>query len=114
MTRFLFSLAILALATCARAAGGDGDWWQREGVRSCCSTGDAVWADDWHVDGQDAIVTVTGSGPRDHAWAPIGREYRVPMTAIRNEPGNPTGHGILFLNPHDLNVAHCFLPGAGI
>lgn len=108
------ALTLTITATSSLAAGGDETWWSREGVRACCSVADAVWADEWRVDGADMLVTVTGGGPRSHIWAPVGRVYRVPMAALKNEPGNPSGHGILFLNPHDLNIAHCFLPGAGI
>lgn len=106
-------LALLAFITAAHAEDAPGAWWQRQGVRACCSLADAVYADEYHVEGGKLFVTVTGGGPRDHAWAPIGRTYIVPADALKNEPGNPTGHGILFLNPSNLEVVHCFLPGAG-
>lgn len=116
LTRRAFTMGTLAGAT-ARARGeelpGD-DWWSRPGVRACCSLADAVYADWWKlIDGQ-LRVRVTGGGPRDHAWAPIGRVYVISSDQLKNEPGNPTGHGLLFLNRNNLDTAYCFLPGAGI
>ena len=112
--------AILSAPVCAyfaqtaRAEENAGDWWSRPGVRACCSLADAVWADDWRLVDGELRVTVTGGGPRDHAWAPIGRVYAIPPEQLKNEPGNPTGRGLLFLNRNNLDTAYCFLPGPGI
>ena len=98
--RRFFILAVLAIIlgalagsmVAARAEDGPGAWWSRPGVRACCSLADAVYADDWRV---EAHLCYTPD-------------------RVKNEPGNPTGHGVLFLNPGDIDRMICFLPGAGI
>lgn len=96
------------------AARADAGFWNTPAVRACCSEADAVYADEWTVrpDGS-VLATVTGGGPRNHAWAPIGRIYEVPADRILREPGNPTGRPLLFLNAASLNL-YCFAMGAGI
>ena len=108
-------LAATLLPFAARSEELPGDWWSRPGVRSCCSLADAVYADEWKIDKEtgNLLAMVTGGGPRNHLWAPIGRVYVIPADKLKNEPGNPTGHGVLFLVPSTLEVI-CFLPGAGI
>lgn len=102
------------LVWAARAETGSGSFWQRPAVQACCSEADAVYADEWTVrpDGS-VLATVTGGGPRNHDWAPIGREYVVPADRILREPGNPTGRPLLFLRRGDLHL-YCFAMGAGI
>lgn len=103
------------LFSAARSEEISGSWWRQSAVMSCCSEGDALWADAWRSGPDGSVIaTVTGGGPRDHAWAPIGRTYAIPPDRVKAEPGNPTGHGVLFLNPADIDRVICFLPGAGI
>ena len=99
---------LLALIVAARA---DQSWWQRDAVRACCGLADAVWADVWqfHADGS-VVATVTGGGPHNHQWAPIGRQYHVPADKVLREPGNPTGRPMLFLRESELNL-YCFAAG---
>lgn len=111
--RAFLSGALASSATVARGEENAGDWWSRPGVRACCSLADAVYADDWRVENGVTLAKVTGGGPRGHAWAPIGRVYEIPADKLKDEPGNPTGHGLLFLSPGSLALI-CFLPGAGI
>ena len=108
------TMFILAATTAGAEELPGNSWWARASVRACCSLADAVYADEYRVKDGQLLVTVTGGGPRDHAWAPIGRTYLVAADQLKNESGNPTGHGVLFLNQHNLDQAHCFLPGAGI
>lgn len=105
---------VIASMALARAESGAGSWWQTDAVRRCCSEADAVYADDWTIlpDGR-VRATVTGGGPRNHAWAPIGRIYEVPTDRILREPGNPTGRPLLFISATSLNL-YCFAMGAGI
>lgn len=102
---------LLALVSIARAQTS---WWQTDAVRACCSEADAVYADDWTILPDGSVrATVTGGGPRNHAWAPVGRAYEVPADKILREPGNPTGRPLLFLRRYDLGL-YCFAMGAGI
>jgi hypothetical protein len=98
------------LDTVARADDG---FWQNRQIKSCCSVADAVYADEWTVRNSKLYATVTGGGPRNHPWAPLGRTYEIPADKHVDIGGNPTGHGILFLRQSDL-AALCFIPGAGI
>lgn len=109
----MLCLGVLLAMGRAKAESGAG-WWQTDAVRRCCSEADAVYADQWEIltDG-NVRATVTGGGPRNHAWAPLGRVYEVPADRIIREPGNPTGRPLLFLSPSSLNL-WCFAMGAGI
>lgn len=102
----------LLLAIMANPAFSQENWWQRPAIMACCSEADAVWADEWtiHPDGSASAV-VTGGGPRNHSWAPIGRRYEVPADKIRDREGNPTGRPLLFINPNHLPHVYCFVPG---
>lgn len=109
-------LAFLAICACLIwAARAESDWWNVPAVRACCSEADAVFADDWSINPDGSVTaTVTGGGPRSHAWAPIGRTYQVPADKVLREPGNPTGRAILFLNANYIEHVYCFALGAGI
>lgn len=91
-------------------ARAEGAWWNNPVVRACCSDADALYADEWQSAGADVIAKVTGGGPRDHAWAPIGRVYHIPASKVKSEPGNPTGHALLFVSPASLEP-YCFFSG---
>ena len=106
-------VALMGLALVGRARA-ESDFWNTPAVRACCSEADAVFADEWSIlpDGR-IMAKVTGGGPRNHAWAPIGRIYEVPADRILKEPGNPTGRPLLFLNAASLHL-YCFAMGAGI
>lgn len=81
---------------------------------SCCADHDAVYADLWAVDKEGRLIaTVTGGGPRRHAWAPIGRAYVIPEYMIVRASSNPTGHALMFLKPTSLEVI-CFVFSDGV
>lgn len=104
---------VLMLVAMFHAARAQASWWSTPAVRACCSDADAVYADEWRIEGDKIFATVTGGGPRGHAWAPIGRVYEIPADKVLREPGNPTGRPLLFLNASSLNL-YCFAMGAGI
>jgi putative intracellular protease/amidase len=112
MMRALFAAALIALAAPTLAQDKpDGSWWSTPEVTRCCSEADAVFADRWQANPDGSITaTVTGGGPRDHAWAPIGREYTIPADKVIAVPGNPTGRAILFVRPWNLEPL-CFAYG---
>jgi hypothetical protein len=105
----IFALWLVASAW----AQGDSNatYWNDPRIRACCSVADAVYADDWRVlpDGS-VLARVTGGGPRNHEWAPIGREYVVPAERVVDVPGNPTGRPLLFISPGTLGL-FCFATG---
>lgn len=114
------SLAVLAGAG---AQGGElSDWFESLSRYSpsigmmvpCCAEHDALYADRWRTDENgNLIVVVTGAGPRNHWWAPIGREYLVENYMKITNSGNPTGHSLLFVSPLTLQ-ALCFVFGDGV
>jgi hypothetical protein len=102
--------AIIITALPAAAETGSDKWWSTPTVTACCSIADAVYADEWESAPGGILVIVTGAGPRT-PWAPVGRKYFIPQSDIKHEPGNPTGHSLLFLNQHDLGRHYCFITG---
>ena len=99
MNRRAFLGGVLSPAMSSAEEPGPPGFWQNERIRSCCSEADAVYADDWGYRDGKLFATVTGGGPRNHAWAPIGREYEIPESKLLREPHDPKGHAILFLVP---------------
>jgi hypothetical protein len=102
---------------------------------SCCGEADSYWADDYEAgtgmmydpagDGEMVKVegwVVTITDPRDD-FLPDGRtrmhrDYGtrvfVPNAKVKWDKGNPTGHGILFLdNTRRSPGVYCYVPGAG-
>ena len=110
---WLGTFACAAMLLMLSRAKAESDFWNNPEVRKCCSEADAVYADEWHMEGDKVFAKVTGGGPRGHKWAPIGRIYEVPADRILREPGNPTGRPLLFLNAASLHL-YCFAMGAGI
>ncbi len=87
-------------------------WWQLPEVQRCCSEADALYADVWEFLPDGSVrATVTAGGPRNHSWAPIGREYVIPPHKILTVPGNPTGRPIIFISPSVHEMVFCFAPG---
>ena len=82
-----------------------------QGYISCCGDGDAVFADDWRVEGREIVATITDN--RGHAWAPVGTIVRVPGHMEIADKGNQTGHVVLFLRPYNLTPI-CIVTGGGV
>lgn len=80
---------------------------------NCCAEYDAVWADWIGTHEGKYMVRVTGGGPRNHAWAPIGRTYLIDQSFVVWNRGNPLGRPIVFLNPTSLEPI-CFVPAGGV
>ncbi len=101
----------LILATFLTVSGPS-NWWSTPEVAKCCSDADAVYADNWSINPDGSVTaTVTGRGPRNHDWAPVGRTYTIPKEKILNVPGNPTGRPLIFLNPYYQDHVYCFALG---
>jgi hypothetical protein len=89
-------------------------FWDHPRIQACCSHADAVYGDVSRIDRITGkfYVTITGGGPRNHSWAPIGREFEVPMDRVVPDPTEPEGHALVFLRQFDFEVL-CYVPGAG-
>ncbi len=94
----------------------ESDFWGNDVVRVCCDEADAVYADKWAFRDGSIYATVTGGGPRNHSWAPVGATFRLEPAQVKTIKGNPTGHAILFLaGSASRNFkARCFIMGPGI
>jgi hypothetical protein len=83
---------------------------------SCCGEADAYWADSFEVDKKTGnwVAIITDTRPdeeRKRKHIPPGTRIVVPKwklygqsdpdnpTVRKFNPGNPTGHGIIFINP---------------
>ena len=107
----LIGLCLAVLGTRARAQGTQ-DWWRRPAVVACCSIADACWADDYRITPEGVTATVTGGGPKEHEWCPVGHTYIVADgPKILDEPGNPTNRPMIFLNAYNLDHVYCFALG---
>ena len=128
-------LAIITVAVSMASARDLGQWensdpriseWYRTLMQPdnpgipCCGEADAYWADEYHVNERgELIVTVTDDRPDEplkRPHIPAGTKFVVPMTKLKWQNGNPTGHSILFVRssygPHDQPV-YCFVQGGG-
>jgi len=80
---------------------------------SCCGEADSYEADLYEQDGESYIAIITGQGPAvNKLRIPEGTRLRVPITKIKWDKGNPTGHGIIFVG-RDYTI-FCYVPPAGI
>jgi hypothetical protein len=76
---------------------------------SCCGEADAFEADTFEVEGDHYVAVVTdGKG----IVAP-GTRIPVPNRKMKWDAGNPTGHGILFLQVGTMNV-YCYVAPGGV
>lgn len=113
MNRRAFILGLFGFSEQLKAEElGAPGFWQNNRIRQCCSEADAIYADDWEYKGGNLYATVTGRGPRNHAWAPINRTYLIPPDKIVQSPHDPDGHAIMFLVPSSLEL-RCFVLNAG-
>jgi hypothetical protein len=76
---------------------------------SCCGEADAFEADTFEVEGDHYVAVITdGRGM-------VANDTRVPVPnrKMKWDAGNPTGHGILFLQVGTLNV-YCYVAPGGV
>ena len=83
---------------------------------SCCGEADAYYADSFEVspDGKYiAIITdERPDGPLGRPHRDVGTKIEVPNAKIKWDQGNPTGHGVIFLNTADM--VYCYVPPGGV
>ena len=75
-------------------------------AQSCCGEAEAYWCDDPHTKRDDKnrvhnYCTITDDRPdepRRRLHIDIGTEIEIPDHKVKKDQGNPTGHGVVFLN----------------
>ena len=68
---------------------------------SCCGEADAYWADELHVRDGKTFATITDDRPDRPLHRPhvdLGTEIEIPNAKLKHDQGNPTGHGVLFMD----------------
>lgn len=80
---------------------------------SCCGEADAYWADDFEVQGNEylAIITDDRTVPGRPHIAP-GTKVVIPNYKLKYDAGNPTGHGIVFMNT--IGTVYCYIVPPGV
>lgn len=75
---------------------------------SCCGKADAYWADSYEStpDGNYvAIITDERDDvPLMRRHLPVGTKIIVPKWKLKVDAGNPTGHGVIFLNQSVIDL----------
>jgi hypothetical protein len=127
MPFLIILIAILVVATHSWGRQND-EWeatapevraWYRELMQpdnpnvSCCGEADAYWADSFEVlDGKYvAIITDTRDVP-DRPTIPPGTRVVVPNHKLKFDRGNPTGHGVIFMNTNA--TVYCYVVPGGV
>lgn len=138
----LAMISMVFLTVSARAGGWSDnpkvqEWLQSAPVHACCAMSDGFLADEYesvapgkmHTEG-GVIAHITDNDVDPPCWTwrdedmdttgttcrrnvPKKLNYFVPQSKIVYTPGNPTGHGVLFLNNSDGDPRCYFLPAGG-
>jgi hypothetical protein len=125
VTMKLLIAALAALATILPAAARDNGQWADQPattrqwfqslmqpdnpVMSCCGEADAFEADTFEVEGDHYVAVVTDG----RGVIQPGTRVPVPNAKMKWDAGNPTGHGILFLQVGTMNV-YCYVAPGGV
>jgi len=83
---------------------------------SCCGTSDAYWADEFEIEGDHYVAIVTDTredAPLLRPHVEPGTRVPIPNTKMKWDAGNPTGHGVLFLQAGTRNV-YCYVAPGGV
>ena len=67
----------------------------------CCGEADAYYADSFEVDGDRYVAIITDTredAPLGRPHIPSGTKIVVPNHKLKYDRGNPTGHGVIFVN----------------
>lgn len=76
--------------------------------RSCCGEADAFEADQFEVQDDHYVAIITdGKGE-----IPNGTRIPVPNKKMKWDRGNPTGHGIIFINAR--GAIYCYVVPGGV
>ena len=96
------------------------DWYQSlmqpdNPTAPCCGEADAYWADFYEVDGDRYIAVITDPRPDEPLRRPhidVGTKIVIPNQKLKYDKGNPTGHGIVFVN--HLGHVFCYIVPGGV
>lgn len=80
---------------------------------SCCGEADAYYADSFEVDGDQYVAIITDE--RDIPGRPHiapGTRVIIPNHKLKYDAGNPTGHGIVFMNT--AGSVYCYIVPGGV
>jgi hypothetical protein len=118
-------IALCMLAFCPPAgARDDGQWvnspmhirqWFQSLMQpdnpavSCCGEADAFEADQFEVEGDHYVAIITDG----KAVYPPGTRIPVPNAKMKWDAGNPTGHGVIFLQIGTTKV-YCYVAPGGV
>jgi hypothetical protein len=81
----------------------------------CCGEADAYWADSYEVDGDRYVAIITDPRPDEplyRAHIDVGTKIVVPNQKLKFDEGNPTGHGIVFVN--HVGYVFCYIVPGGV
>jgi hypothetical protein len=87
---------------------------------SCCGEAEAYWCDDPRTERDDKnrvhnYCTITDDrpdGPRRRMHVDIGTDIEIPDHKVKKDQGNPTGHGVVFLNRG--RFVYCYVMPGGV
>jgi hypothetical protein len=101
-------------------------WYQRQMIpdapsSSCCGEADAYWADSVETeDGQTIAIITDNRVIGERKRIPVGTKFVVPPSKMNNGTNggkrdpNPTGHGIIFINPQHVQPVQCYYAPGGV
>jgi hypothetical protein len=79
----------------------------------CCGEADAYWADTFEVEGDHYVAVITdGRTLPFRPMIPPGTRVPVPNAKMKIDAGNPTGHGVLFIEPGGR--VFCYVAPGGV
>lgn len=80
---------------------------------SCCGEADAYYADSFEVQGDEYVAIITDDREipnRPHIAS--GTKIVVPNHKLKYDAGNPTGHGVIFMNT--IGTVYCYVVPGGV
>ena len=130
MRCFLAPLALAGALLLAPAAARDLGQWANQGATirawyaglmqpdnpeiSCCGEADAYWTDTFEESAGRYVAVITDErddGPLGRRHIAPGTRFVVPNAKLKFDDGNPTGHGVIFINSAD--VVLCYVAPGG-
>ena len=118
-------IALLMFVLCAPAAARDNGQWGNSPTNirqwfqslmqpdnpymSCCGEADAFEADTFEVEGDHYVAIITDG----KTVYPTGTRIPVPNEKMKWDAGNPTGHGVIFLQIGTAKV-YCYVAPGGV
>jgi hypothetical protein len=81
---------------------------------SCCGEADAYFADSFKTKDGHYVAIITDERDVPGRWPlPVGTEIEIPDYKIMSGQGNPSGHGVVWLQSGTARV-YCYTPPGGV